>query len=319
VTPTVLSFRQPFRKEYQSFIARDWPIWPKGHMHGLPRLESSGMTGRTRLCWTMAAFLWSSGCGVLGPNPLPNGVESFDSAAGLQRVAYRPEAQTNTSPCISKGLVIILDGAGGFGYASRIIGGTIAEAKMPLEVRSFSWTHGYCRVFSDQMHAAHTRREGRKLAELILRCKQEASDQPIYLIGHSAGCGVALIGAEQLPPNTLERIVLLAPAVSSKRDLRGALRSSCQGIDAFISSHDWACLGLGTTVMGTTDRCWSTGAAGKNGFQPIVVSPEDEALYAKLRQYPWDSSLMWTGHKGGHYGSYQPGFLRVFVLPLLCR
>jgi len=94
------------------------------------------------------------------------------------------------------------------------------------------------------------------------------------------------------------------------------LRSSCQGIDAFISNRDWCCLGLGTLLTGTTDRCWLTGAAGKTGFQPIIASPQDEALYAKLRQYPWEPSLIWTGHRGGHYGSYQPGFLRAFVLPL---
>ncbi len=194
---------------------------------------------------------------------------------------------------------------------------TIAEAQMPLEVHSFRWTHGYLRVVSDQIHSTHLQRAGRKLADLVLSCRQEAPDQRIYLVGHSAGCGVVLIAAEQLPPNTVERIVLLAPAVSAKRDLRGALRSSCQGIDAFISSRDWCCLGLGTLLAGTTDRCWLTGAAGKIGFQPTLTAPEDEVLYAKLRQYPWNPSLSWTGHKGGHYGSYQPGFLRAFVLPLL--
>ena len=276
------------------------------------------MTGRACLCCAMAAFLWSSGCGVLRPSSPPVAEHSLGCPSGLRRVAYRPDAQATASDCPSQGIVYVLDGAGGFGVASRMIGGTIAEAKMSLEARTFVWTHGYCRIFSDQMHASHTRRQGRKLADVLLHCKQEAQDRPIYVIAHSAGCGVVLLAAEELPPNTLERIVLLAPAVSSKRDLRGALRSSCQGIDVFISSHDWACLGLATTLMGTTDRCWTVGAAGKNGFQPIVASPEDEALYAKLRQYPWQPSLTSTGHKGGHYGSYQPGFLRVFVLPLLC-
>ena len=59
------------------------------------------------------------------------------------------------------------------------------------------------------------------------------------------------------------------------------------------------------------------GTAGKIGFKPTAAEPGDEELYQKLREYPWDSSLMWTGHKGGHYGCYQPGFLRTFVLPLL--
>jgi hypothetical protein len=274
------------------------------------------MMGRTRLCWTVATLVWSSGCGVLDPSSPAVRVDSPAPDAGLCRVGYKPEAQAPAAPCVCKGIAYVLDGAGGFERASQIIGATVAEVRIPIEVRTFHWTHGYCRVFSDQVHAAHVRQQGRKLAETLLLCRQQEPDLPIYLLAHSAGCGVALVAAEQLPPNTLERIVFLAPAVSCKHDLRGALRSSCKGIDVFISSHDWCCLGVGIMLMGTTDRCWSK-AAGKNGFQPIIAGPEDEALYAKLRQYPWNPSLMWTGHKGGHYGSYQPEFLRVFVLPLL--
>lgn len=248
------------------------------------------MMGRPRLCLAAAALLCL--------------VRAY-SASAADPLPHRP------------GIVFVLDGAGGFEAASRTLSQTIAQEKLPLEVRTYHWTHGYCRVISDQTHSSHIRREAQNLAQVVLNCRLEAPGIPIYLVGHSAGCGVALRAAENLPPNTLERIVLLAPAVSSKHDLRGALRSACQGVDAFISNHDWCLLGLGTRLAGTTDRCWMTRAAGKAGFQPIVGGPEDEALYSKLRQYPWDSTLSWTGHKGGHYGAYQPGFLRTFVLPLL--
>jgi hypothetical protein len=255
------------------------------------------MTGETSLCRLLAVLLCLSGCAVL--------------AAPAPSVAA-------ASPCACQGIVFVLDGAGGFEAASRFIRTAVAEEGMPLDVRTFHWTHGYMRVVSDEMHATHAQREGRKLAEAVLNCRQEAPGVPIYLIGHSAGCGVLLNAADHLPPNIVERMVLLSPSVSSKRDLRPALHCSCRGVDAFISSHDWICLGLMTSVAGTADRRWRAGAAGKIGFQPILADPGDEALYAKLRQYPWDSSLMWTGHKGGHYGCYQPKFLRTFVLPLLC-
>jgi pimeloyl-ACP methyl ester carboxylesterase len=193
---------------------------------------------------------------------------------------------------------------------------TVIRDQVPLEVHSFHWTHGYCRIVSDQMHASHVRREGRRLADLVQSCRAESPDRPIYLVGHSAGCGVVLTAAEELPPGSVERVVLLAPAVSVKHDLRPVLACACQGVDVFYSHHDWVCLGIGVLVAGTTDRCWTL-AAGKVGFQPVAFGPEDEALFRKLRQYPWDASLSWTGHKGGHYGPYQPGFLRTFVLPLL--
>jgi pimeloyl-ACP methyl ester carboxylesterase len=274
------------------------------------------MTGRTRLCCTVAVLLWLPGCNALCPNSPSVGFNSLASDSGLRLVSHKPATEAKASTSSRQALVIVLDGAGGFEAASRTMQKTAAECNMPLEVVGFHWTHGYLRVFSDQMHASHIRQQGQKLAEFLLTCRQQAPDRPIYLVGHSAGCGVALVAAEALPPNTLKRIVLMAPAVSAKHDLRAALRSSCQGIDVFISNHDWCCLGIGVMLAGTTDRYWLSGAAGKIGFRPVPSCPEDEALYAKLRQYPWNPCLKWTGHRGGHYGAYQPGFLCAFVFPL---
>lgn len=254
------------------------------------------MTRATGWCWPLAVLIW-----------LPSWVVGN---------AIEPSAVV-APPRLRRGILFVVEGAGGFDAALRSVLQTAAEMQLPIEVRNFRWTHGFCRVASDQMHSAHLLREGRKLADQILLCRQEAPDRPIFLMGHSAGCGVVLIAAESLPPNTVERIVLLAPAVSAKHDLRPALRSSCQGIDAFISNRDWACLGLGTLLLGTTDRYRMSGAAGKIGFKPILICPEDAALYAKLRQYPWNPSLACMGHDGGHYGSYQPAFLRAWVFPLL--
>jgi pimeloyl-ACP methyl ester carboxylesterase len=166
------------------------------------------------------------------------------------------------------------------------------------------------------MHGSHTRAVGQRLAPQILAWKEAHPDQKVFLVAHSAGCGVALFAADQLPPNTLERIILLSPAVSARYNLRPALRSSCKGIDVFYSEQDWACLGVGITLFGTTDRHWSA-AAGKVGFRPTVGGPGDEELFAKLRQYPWNPTLAVTGNDGGHYGSYQLGFLHAFVVPLL--
>lgn len=261
------------------------------------------MTRATRLCWPLAFFLG-----------LPAGI---GTSLGSRTIAHQPQAQPREPSPVCRGILFVTDGAGGFEAASRNIRKILAGGNVPLEVRTFSWTHGYCRILSDQMHETHLKEEGRMLADVLLSCQHESPNQPIYLLGHSAGCGVALLAAEHLPPDTLTRIVLLAPAVSSQHDLRAALRSSCRGIDVFVSSHDWVCLGLGMLVLGTTDRCRTIRTGGKNGFQPALFDPEDAALYAKLRHYPWEPSLQWTGHKGGHYGTYQPEFFRTFVLPLL--
>ena len=71
------------------------------------------------------------------------------------------------------------------------------------------------------------------------------------------------------------------------------------------------------------DISWIANPANAGKIEPgysstdVNLSPEDAALYSKLRQHPWNSGLAWTGNRGGHYGSYEPGFLQAFVLPLL--
>jgi pimeloyl-ACP methyl ester carboxylesterase len=207
-------------------------------------------------------------------------------------------------------------GAGGWDDAYNAIRDTAAEDHLPLDIRVYHWGHGFRRVLADQMHGSHMRRAGQGLAEVVLRCRQESPGVPISLIGHSAGAAVVLEAAEHLPPGTLEHIILLAPAVSYKHDLRPALASACRGIDVFISERDWGCLGVLVFLTGTTDRV-RTLAAGRVGFRPVTHGPEDEVLYTRLRQYAWNPTHVCLGHTGGHYGCYKPAYLRTFVLPLL--
>ena len=46
------------------------------------------------------------------------------------------------------------------------------------------------------------------------------------------------------------------------------------------------------------------------------MAPDEVALYTRLHQYQWNKTLEQVGHDGGHYGAYQPGHVRKFVLPL---
>jgi pimeloyl-ACP methyl ester carboxylesterase len=208
----------------------------------------------------------------------------------------------------------VLDGAGNFLGTSAALRQAVGEAKLPLAVQTVLWSHGDGRVFADQIDYDHARDVGCQLAARIRTYREEFPNGKIYLIGHSAGCAVALAAAEALPPRSIERAVLLAPSVSACYDLRPALRS-CR-LDVFYSGKDRALLGLGMALLGTADR-QRTAAAGRVGFQPIVEGPEDLALYTRLQQHPWDPVTSWTGNEGGHYASYEVPFLRAYVLPLL--
>jgi pimeloyl-ACP methyl ester carboxylesterase len=241
----------------------------------------------------------------------------FIAALLLSGCACAPTCAAVPCPCdLPHALVLVADGAGNFRAASANLRRVVGEADAPLCVEPFVWSHGYCRILADQVGVGHMRDEAKRLAATVLAQRERDSATPVYLVGHSAGCGVVLAAAESLPLDSVERIVLLAPAVSAYHDLKPALAASRRGVDVFYSKADWWYLGMGVTMVGTADRHWDP-AAGRVGFKPPECRPEDVPLYAKLRQYPWQADLSWTGHKGGHYGAYQPGFLKACVLPLL--
>jgi hypothetical protein len=219
-------------------------------------------------------------------------------------------------PVPPRGIVLCVPGAGGFPAICNFVREAVEDQGAPVAVEAFEWTHGYGRILADHIDACYTCVQGRRLAERIRALKQECPQRPIYLISHSAGCAVALAATPCLPPGSLQRMVLLAPAVSATYDLRPSLTAVSCSVEVFYSRRDWAALGIGIFLAGTSDRLW-TAAAGRIGFRPNLWCPQDQALYAKLHQHPWEPCVAWSGNAGGHYGAYQPTFLRAYVLPLL--
>ena len=119
---------------------------------------------------------------------------------------------------------------------------------------------------------------------------------------------------------TVERVVLLAPALSPGYDLTAALRAVRREIVVFWSPLDVIVLGAGTRLFGTIDRVKTVGA-GLVGFQvPRSVTSTDVARgreYGKLRQVRWQPRMAASGYFGGHMGPDSPLFLRKYVVPLL--
>jgi hypothetical protein len=215
------------------------------------------------------------------------------------------------------GVVFTANGAGGFHTTSHHLSQVVADAGLPLGVETFPWSHGYGRIAADLFCRAHQRAAGRALGQQVLAFRCDHPGVAVYLLGHSAGCQIVLSAAEALPPDSVERIILLAPAVSAEYDLRPALRVAHAGIDVFHSNHDVFFLGLAVAVAGTTDGHFGRSAAGRTGFHVEPQTAEDLVLYGRLRQHPWDDCVAWTGNYGGHYSVYKPEYLRAYVLPLL--
>jgi pimeloyl-ACP methyl ester carboxylesterase len=182
----------------------------------------------------------------------------------------------------------------------------------PTELSVFVWSHGYGRLLRDQVDATHARTQGARLAAKIQERQKCEPGRRVVIIAHSAGCAVALAAGDVLPPDSIDRMILLAPSVSTGYDIRPSLRSAREGVDVFCSKKDWLALGFVTRVVGTTDK-YLAPAAGRHGFRMNTPDPE----VTRLRQHFWTAELTWTGHTGGHYGVHAPGFIHAYLFPAM--
>jgi hypothetical protein len=226
-----------------------------------------------------------------------------------------PRTGAQTPPARRLVAVFAADGAGNFRVASMMLRQIVEEDQLPLEVYAFEWSHGYARILSDQMAFSHACDKGKQLAEQVLAYHARYPTIPIYLYSHSAGCAVAAKALEALPPGVVERAILLAPALSANYDVVPLLERVNRGLHVFYSRQDWCYLGVCTYMVGTADRHFGC-CSGRVGFRPDPAHL-DPALAAKLFQHPWQPEDRALGNNGGHYGGYQPPYLRAYVIPLL--
>ncbi len=232
--------------------------------------------------------------------------------AGLQHQASVPRPSSESTR-----IVFVADGAGDYRLASTNIRKVCEEDKLPLDIETYVWSHGPHHVVLDQMDGRHTREEGLRLAALVRQTQEACPDKSISLVGHSAGCFVVLTAAEDLPPGSVERIVLLNPSVPANYDLHRALKTCRAGMDVHCSTADRLYLGV---VVGVLSACKGVfkPAAGLDGFEHVPGDgPEDGVQLASCRQFHWRPELIVTGNNGGHYGAYQHGYLRTYILPAL--
>ena len=213
-------------------------------------------------------------------------------------------------------VVFAADGAGNFQASSRSLRQTAQEDGLPLCVDTFVWSHGYLRIVADQVDYANIRAQGQRLADAVMLAQRENPNTKVFLMGHSAGAAVVLAALESLPPNTVEAAVLLAPSVSFNYDVGPSLPAVRREVTVFYSSHDILYLSLSTRLLGSSDRRWRA-PAGRVGFRCVDTDQLDWA--GKFQQIPWQPEYRRLGHNGGHYGAYQPDFLRAHVLPLFLR
>jgi hypothetical protein len=218
-------------------------------------------------------------------------------------------------PATKEGIIFVVDGVGGLDLMGKAAKSALPRAGVPYEIREFDWQHGKGKIIKDLQDAARVAQKAHELATWVRRAKAEDSERPIFFLAKSGGTGIALAAAEELPPATLERIVLLSSALAPTYDVRPALRATKHEIVSFYSPLDRIVLGWGTRQFGTIDRVYGA-SAGLGGFiVPAQPSAEDQALYARLIQLPWSPRMVWEGNMGGHLGTSMPAFVAKEVAP----
>jgi hypothetical protein len=228
------------------------------------------------------------------------------------------EAVSDAGPASARpGVVFVVGGIGMVDFVGPAAQWKFPRAGVPHEIRHFVWNHGFCRFFKDLQDIRFLMQKAEELAEEVRQVKEEDPDRPVYLIGKSAGAELVLATAERLPPGSLERVILLSAAVAPDHDLRPALRATRKELISYYSRHDRLILSWGTSQFGTADRFYGPSAGCVGFLIPSPLSAEDQGLYNRLVQVPWNPGMILEGHLGTHLGTSMPGFLSAELTPWL--
>jgi pimeloyl-ACP methyl ester carboxylesterase len=216
-------------------------------------------------------------------------------------------------PCVHPGIIFVANDAGDTTALTENLCEVLSVNQWPMRVATTRWS-SFGGPARDYNYAALHRAHGLRMAAQVMAAQRAYPGAKIYLMGHSSGAHVVLAAAEALPPGSIDRIVLLSPAVSCTYDLRRALKASREGMDVYTSLQDGVLIDR-VDMFGTADGIRDVPAAGVVGFRCPPRSAPDAQLYHLLRQYPFRPEMDSTGNWGYHFGSIQCNFLRLVVLP----
>ena len=218
---------------------------------------------------------------------------------------------------LEAGLVVSLDGIGGYNWGPRWLRSGLDEAGVGAAIIIYDWSKGPTGFFvGDLTDVARNRASANDLARMVSTYIAAMPNRPVTLIGHSGGAAVVVWALEALPAECqVERVILLAPALAPDYDLSPALRAVRKRTYVMYSSADVGLMAAGTAVFGTMDRQHSV-SAGWAGFS-LPPAPADRKQYLKVRQVPWTIDLALSGHMGGHMGWTTTRFAREFLAPIL--
>ncbi len=245
--------------------------------------------------------LW---CKVLGVLLLVTGITGCQREVMQHERIPLPAAQPEP-------YVLHLPGIGGYLPVDRNLMRGLREGGVRGIITHYDWTGGNpgLRALYDD---ANKQKQVDKVVAMLVEVHRVDPQRPIYLIGHSGGAGIAVWALERLPPEVqVQRLILLAPALSRGYNLERALQRVKERAYVFVSQHDPVL--AATRVTGTIDGV-RVESAGRVGFD---LPPDPPEGYDKLVQIPYQDAWMELGHIGDHIGMMEPAFAAAVLAPLI--
>jgi pimeloyl-ACP methyl ester carboxylesterase len=217
-----------------------------------------------------------------------------------------------------KGLVIILPGIEGKSSLNEHIrqGLVASGVDCAIEIHQWGLLVPVVKLFANQVNVPGNYAAGREIAKVIARYQDRYPDNPVYLVGHSGGGGIAVFALEALEKmpgkHRITGAVLLSPSISADYDLSVALQHTRQGVANFYNESDVAALGLATTILGNVDGGRGA-AAGRAGFDRpgLDDTPEKVFAYSKLYQVKITREMM--SSRLAHMGTTGVAFIAAYV------
>jgi pimeloyl-ACP methyl ester carboxylesterase len=218
---------------------------------------------------------------------------------------------------LDHGLTIVLPGIEGNSLANGNIARGLESSEVATAIQIHDWTTGFAPLFLVHLRDGRRhRREAEELADQIVDYQLIYPDRPVYLVGHSGGGAMALLTLESLPADhQVTAVFLLAPAISPKYPIQQVLPKTELGIWNYYSALDFPLLIAGTTVAQTVDGRNSP-SAGALGFRYDDSEPV-KSQSPRLKQVPYDPSMIALRHAGGHFGWTDPAFIRIHIAPVI--
>lgn len=230
------------------------------------------------------------------------------ATAGCARFAAPTQAE------LERGYILFLPGVAGTESSMIHLAEGLREAGIDRAIDFDVWGDKPFAELKNVRSLELNRKRAAERAAKVAAYQREYPGSPIHIVGFSGGGGIALFLCEALPAEVrVDRVILLAGAVSPEYDLAPALRHCRGGIVNIHSDRDWFDGGMLTRTFGTMDRKYSF-TAGHVGFRDAAGGLLE---MDGLTQIAWTPAWRALGHNGSHLGCNARAWSREILAPLL--